>query len=36
MLSMPDSRERRVANGVYFCRLDVPEFRSVKKAALMK
>jgi hypothetical protein len=31
-----DTRGRRVANGVYFYRLDVPEFRSVKKAALMK
>jgi hypothetical protein len=31
-----DTRGRRMANGIYFYRLDVPGFRSVKKAVLMK
>ncbi len=31
-----DARGRRVANGIYFYRLDLPAFRSVKKAVLMR
>jgi hypothetical protein len=31
-----DTRGRRMANGIYFYRLDVPGFRGVKKAVLMR
>jgi hypothetical protein len=31
-----DARVRRMANGIYFYRLDLPGFRSVKKAVLMR
>ena len=31
-----DARGRRMANGIYFYRLDLPGFRSVKKAVLMR
>jgi len=31
-----DSRGRRVANGIYFYRLDTPDYRNVKKAVLMR
>ena len=31
-----DTRGRRVANGIYFYRLDSPDYRNVKKAVLMR
>ncbi|MEO0086228.1 MAG: FlgD immunoglobulin-like domain containing protein, partial [candidate division WOR-3 bacterium] len=31
-----DTRGRRVANGIYFYRLDTPDYRNVKKAVMMR
>jgi len=31
-----DSRGRQVPHGVYFCRLDTPGFRDVKKAVVAR
>jgi hypothetical protein len=34
-VSRADREGRRVANGIYFYRLDTPDYRNVKKAVLM-
>ena len=35
IVSRADREGRRVANGIYFYRLDTPDYRNVKKAVLM-